>query len=128
MHAEAAYLFRHALLRDAAYQLQLPTRRARLHRLAFGLIEDLWGGRPRGEEALALHRDAGSPYHVAFHLCDQALLFASLGRPDRAREGWRTGMARLREFGHAGVLEAKIARMKAACAAAWIAPLESPAP
>lgn len=30
MHAELAYLFRHALLRDAAYQLQLPGDRARL--------------------------------------------------------------------------------------------------
>ena len=32
--AESAYLFRHALLREAAYQLQLPTDRARLHALA----------------------------------------------------------------------------------------------
>jgi len=43
--SEAAYLFRHALLRDAAHQLQLPDDRARLHALAFALIEDLAGGR-----------------------------------------------------------------------------------
>ncbi|KAF0240454.1 MAG: hypothetical protein FD180_4927 [Planctomycetota bacterium] len=43
---EHAYLFRHALLRDAAYQLQLPGDRARLHGLAFEVIEALAGGRP----------------------------------------------------------------------------------
>ncbi|MBE7493256.1 MAG: tetratricopeptide repeat protein [Planctomycetes bacterium] len=45
MHAETAYLFRHALLRDAAYEMQLPTDRARLHELAFFLIEQTFGGR-----------------------------------------------------------------------------------
>lgn len=45
MHAEDAYLFRHALLRDAAYQLQLPGERARLHALAVDVLEDLAGGR-----------------------------------------------------------------------------------
>lgn len=45
MHAETAYLFRHALLRDAAYQLQLPSERSRLHGLALEVIEALHGGR-----------------------------------------------------------------------------------
>ncbi|MBP9891388.1 MAG: tetratricopeptide repeat protein [Planctomycetes bacterium] len=45
MFAEAAYLFRHALLRDAAYQLQLPADRAALHALALEIIEGLYGGR-----------------------------------------------------------------------------------
>lgn len=44
MFAEQAYLFRHALLREAAYQLQLPGDRARLHALAFEIIEALHGG------------------------------------------------------------------------------------
>ncbi|KAF0240627.1 MAG: hypothetical protein FD180_4842 [Planctomycetota bacterium] len=39
MNSETAYLLRHALLRDGAYQLQLPGDRARLHRLAFKAIE-----------------------------------------------------------------------------------------
>ncbi|CAG1770071.1 hypothetical protein BAC2_00795 [uncultured bacterium] len=39
MNAETAYLFRHTLLRDAAYQLQLPGDRARLHGLALEIIE-----------------------------------------------------------------------------------------
>ena len=46
MNAERAYVFRHALLRDAAYQLHLPGDRARLHGLAFAAMEDLAGGRP----------------------------------------------------------------------------------
>jgi tetratricopeptide (TPR) repeat protein len=37
--AEQAYLFRHALVRDAAYALQLPADRARLHRLALKVLE-----------------------------------------------------------------------------------------
>ncbi|MCC6149799.1 MAG: tetratricopeptide repeat protein [Planctomycetes bacterium] len=41
MHAETAYLFRHAVLRDAAYQLQLPGDRANLHALAIESIEFL---------------------------------------------------------------------------------------
>ncbi|MBE7491773.1 MAG: tetratricopeptide repeat protein [Planctomycetes bacterium] len=45
MQAETAYLFRHALLRDAAYDLQLPADRARLHELAFYFIEEAFGGR-----------------------------------------------------------------------------------
>jgi hypothetical protein len=44
VHAEAAYLFRHALLRQAAYQLQLPGDRQRLHALAFDVIENACGG------------------------------------------------------------------------------------
>jgi tetratricopeptide (TPR) repeat protein len=48
MHAELTYLFRHALLRDAAYQLQMPGDRARLHLLALDIIEQLvsFGGSP----------------------------------------------------------------------------------
>jgi len=56
MHAEDAYLFRHTLLREAAYQLQLPSERARLHRLALEVIEDLFAGSLRPfAESLAEH-------------------------------------------------------------------------
>lgn len=37
--AEFVYLFRHASLRDAAYQLHMPSERARLHELALECIE-----------------------------------------------------------------------------------------
>lgn len=46
MHAESAYLFRHALLRDAAYQLMPPQTRSRLHRLALELLELVLGCTP----------------------------------------------------------------------------------
>lgn len=38
LSAEAAYLFRHVALRDAAYQLHMPSERARLHELAIVCI------------------------------------------------------------------------------------------
>lgn len=44
--AEGVYLFAHAILRDAAYEIQLPGDRARLHELAVLGIERLYGGRP----------------------------------------------------------------------------------
>lgn len=39
MHAESAYLFRHALLRDAAYELQMPADRSRLHEYAMDILQ-----------------------------------------------------------------------------------------
>jgi tetratricopeptide (TPR) repeat protein len=39
MDAEDAYLFRHAVVRDAAYDLQLPSERAVLHGLALDVLE-----------------------------------------------------------------------------------------
>lgn len=66
MHAEAAYLFRHALLRDAAYQLQMPADRARLHGLVVALIEQLCGGRP---EQSALEVESASEFTP--HLTDE---------------------------------------------------------
>lgn len=41
MHAETAYLFRHALMREAAYQLHPPADRAALHKLALEVLEQL---------------------------------------------------------------------------------------
>jgi tetratricopeptide (TPR) repeat protein len=40
MDAEHAYLFRHATLRDAAYQLLPPSQRSRLHALALDILEE----------------------------------------------------------------------------------------
>lgn len=41
MFAETAYLFRHGVLRDCAYGLQLPSERGRLHQLALGILEEV---------------------------------------------------------------------------------------
>ena len=46
MNAEAAYLFRHAVMRDAAYQLHMPGARAKLHGLVLAILEDLFAGDP----------------------------------------------------------------------------------
>ncbi len=56
MPAELAYLFRHALLRDAAYALQPPSTRAALHAHACDIIDALTSGSPalRAEAALEL--------------------------------------------------------------------------
>jgi tetratricopeptide (TPR) repeat protein len=67
--AESAYVFRHALVRDAAYQLQLPSDRAQLHALAFELIERAFGGR-----APAPMRRAGSTGMTPPHPTDVAAL------------------------------------------------------
>jgi tetratricopeptide (TPR) repeat protein len=42
--AENAYLFKHVLLRDAAYQLQLPRQRAKLHSHALEIMERQFAG------------------------------------------------------------------------------------
>ena len=44
--AETAYLFRHTMLRDTAYELQLPTVRARLHTIVLQIFERMYGGAP----------------------------------------------------------------------------------
>lgn len=54
IEAEAAYLFRHAVLRDAAYQLQMPAERARLHRLAMEIIETLIADAAQADLRLAV--------------------------------------------------------------------------
>ncbi|MCZ7607417.1 MAG: tetratricopeptide repeat protein [Planctomycetota bacterium] len=64
--AETAYLFRHALLRDAAYEMQLPSDRAKLHELAFYLIEQAFGGRAPEPPAL----DAVDPPKLEPHATD----------------------------------------------------------
>lgn len=75
MLAETAYLFRHAVLRDAAYQLQPPAERARLHGLALACLEHEAGGRPL-DCAISLE-DHAAPHHpgdaLALQLADHAL-------------------------------------------------------
>ncbi|MCC6464193.1 MAG: hypothetical protein IT463_02505 [Planctomycetes bacterium] len=58
MTAEAAYLFAHAALRDAAYQLHLPSDRARLHHEALHLLERWLPAEQRENQALELAEHA----------------------------------------------------------------------
>lgn len=79
--AETAYVFRHALLREAAYQLQPPAQRARLHELALEAIPALFA--PLGESAVD---------QQAADLADHAML-AAIARRDSTGN-----LARLREL------------------------------
>lgn len=84
MHAEQAYLFRHAVLRDAAYQLELPGARATLHALALETIE--------ATVPEALH-DA-----MAAELAEHARL-AEPPRPQRELHYlWRAGVYASRQY------------------------------
>lgn len=69
-HDQLRYVFRHALLRDTAYGMQLEARLQSLHALAAGAIEQLGAGRAAGTYAsLAYHYgragDAGRERHYA---------------------------------------------------------------
>ena len=61
--AEAAYLFRHTLLRDAAYELQPPAERSKLHAIALQSMEDLAGGEPPHLDMLGARLDGAVPTH-----------------------------------------------------------------
>ncbi|MBE7490692.1 MAG: tetratricopeptide repeat protein [Planctomycetes bacterium] len=71
MDGESEYLFRHALVRDAAYQLLPPRSRAVLHRAALEVLQSLL---PGDAHALSLADHAA---RAALHLPEQA---AELGR------------------------------------------------
>ncbi|NUN50777.1 MAG: ROK family protein, partial [Candidatus Brocadiae bacterium] len=101
MHAEIAYLFRHALLRDAAYQLQLPGARARLHALALELIEIHLGGRPPALPPLAPGRSAPAPPHPTDPFALELAEHAALAPPSPDRREARRGYLR-RGAMHAG--------------------------
>lgn len=53
VHAELAYLFRHGLLRDAAYVLHLPAERRRLHGLALDIMEQMFAADPAALDTMA---------------------------------------------------------------------------
>jgi adenylate cyclase len=57
--ARLRYLFRHTLLRDAAYEMQLESRRRELHRVAAEAIEALYPNDSMQDDALLEH------WHVA---------------------------------------------------------------
>lgn len=54
LSGEVAYLFRHAVMREAAYQLQLPSSRGQLHGLALEILEALIPESDRARAALEL--------------------------------------------------------------------------
>jgi tetratricopeptide (TPR) repeat protein len=83
MDAETAYIFRHAVLRDAAYDLQPPEERATLHGLAHDAIALLFEGRERELDAMAVelarHAGAAALHERECHWLQRAAKHASLG-------------------------------------------------
>lgn len=88
LHAEQAYLFRHAVLRQAAYQLQPPLQRARVHELALEILENLPGLNLRATALeLADHAEnamAGAPDARAAELREKLAAYLATGA-DHAR-------------------------------------------
>jgi hypothetical protein len=76
--AESAYLFRHALLRDAAWQLQLPRDRARLHALAFEITLAVSGGPPPEPPPLGPPEAPPLPAHPTDAVAQDLALHARL--------------------------------------------------
>ena len=56
--SEIIYIFRHDLMREAAYEMQLGRRVRRLHRLAADAFETLYGGDPEMLQDMAYHYDS----------------------------------------------------------------------
>lgn len=92
--AETAYLFRHALLRDAAYQLQLPGDRARLHALAFHAIEALAGGRPQEPAPLGEEDGPSLDSHATDPFAQDLAEHARLAADTELRKSRELGSAR----------------------------------
>ncbi|MBK9974028.1 MAG: hypothetical protein IPP14_04560 [Planctomycetes bacterium] len=87
--SETAYLFRHALLRDAAYQLHMPQQRADLHGEAAELLLELHGQAPAPQPGL----------EILAHLRTAA---ETLGQLSDESDG--NGQVELREGGRAKAL------------------------
>lgn len=64
MFAETAYLFRHALLRDAAYDLHVPSEKKRLHGAALEILEQVLAAPPRQRARTADGEPAYTPHAV----------------------------------------------------------------
>ncbi|MBE7491775.1 MAG: tetratricopeptide repeat protein [Planctomycetes bacterium] len=116
--AEQAYLFRHALLRDAAYDLQTPSDRAALHELAFHLIEQAFGGRAPEPPPL----DALDPPPCAPHGTDivsAELAYHARLAADGEREGAGVPPALCRLYLHRAAEYLERAFQAQASAQAW---------
>lgn len=103
--AETAYLFRHALVREAAYELQPPGERAALHGLALAIIEELCGGAPeiespRWSDRFELH--ATDPY--ALELAEHAELAGELAAGRAALYLYRAAKIESHGFRHRSAL------------------------
>ncbi|HVN83547.1 MAG TPA: sigma 54-interacting transcriptional regulator [Candidatus Binatia bacterium] len=68
LHPELAYMFKHALTHDVAYESVLRDRRTALHRMIGSAIEELYADRlAEHYETLALHFSRGQDWERALH-------------------------------------------------------------
>lgn len=87
MHAEIHYLFRHAVMREVAYQLHVPSSRASLHALVLQIMEQVFSPedlRPLALELADHAREASEAEREANWLRVAA---------DHAREGFQNALA-----------------------------------
>jgi predicted ATPase/class 3 adenylate cyclase len=98
--SEVRYIFRHALLRDAAYRMQLHARRQSLHTLALHSLESLYAADPESHYGeMAHHALAAQMDEPAFRYSvvagDEAMhryaMPDALGHYENARELFRDG-------------------------------------
>ncbi len=95
MNAEQAYIFRHAVVRDAAYQLQLPSVRRKLHEHAANILESIHGGSPPQVPPFAAPHTGHPADSVALEIYDhlrQTLHEAHLRPKARAALEERAGL------------------------------------
>jgi len=121
--AESAYVFRHALLREAAYELQMPAERAQLHQLAAALIEDLYAADPALLAGIAAeiadHLRAASGQQPDPALLESERRFTLLGAK-HAEANWdhdavRRLYGRLADIGNAGEQALALQVLYASC-------------
>ncbi|MEK7466404.1 MAG: tetratricopeptide repeat protein [Planctomycetota bacterium] len=131
MNAENTYVFRHALLREAAYQLQLPGDR-QSEGVALGNLASLFAETGRLEQAertfqhaLSIHRQLGNRRFEGIHNCSYALCLLAMGRRREAAENWRQGMKVLTELHDDQAAESLRGDMQAACQKAGEPSLEA---
>ncbi len=85
MHPELAYMFKHALTHDVAYQSVHQERRTQIHRLIGLAIEELYADRlPEHFETLAHHFDEGHDWKRALHYHSRAAEKASEGHANQS--------------------------------------------
>jgi hypothetical protein len=103
-----SYLFRHALLRESVYRIQLPGERARLHAHAFVALRVATGDGPPAMPSLA------GRIPEARRLLAKAAAIAPAGTV------WRRGARLLRRVGANGEADRQVEIMRKACAKARI--------
>ncbi|MBK9974051.1 MAG: tetratricopeptide repeat protein [Planctomycetes bacterium] len=126
MHAETSYLFRHAILRDAAYELQMPGDRAKLHELAFLLIESAFDGPAPWAEPL----ESLAPLSHLPHPCDSVAHELVIHARLAGSTGGALMQERVRRYLQRGALHAQLAFDNRLAVALWkelAGELDSPA-